>query len=126
MLRLRHPGLVPEVLVGAIEPEEVLALDVEDQHPEVGRRFLDDVGTAGQHAQEEQRERGLGGHAADARDGHVAALAAVEEVEVDIHRLAIPSGADGERAAHLVGVERFVALQTGSPPHHLTRIGQEV
>ena len=64
-------------------------------------------GRADQEPEEEQRKRGLGGDAGDPRDRHVSTLAAVEEVEVDEHRLAVATDADREWAAHLIDVERL-------------------
>ena len=74
---------------------------------------------AGQHAEEEQRERGLRRDAADAADRHVAALAPVEEVEVDVHRRAVAAEPDRQRPLHLVGVQRLRAFVAGgaiAPP----------
>ena len=106
------PRLLVEVAVARVQPEEVLALDVEHEDPQVGRALADDarVLARGEHAQEEQRERGLGGHAADAAHGHVAALAPVEEIDVHVHRFAIPPEPDGQRPPHLVDIERLAAL----------------
>ena len=72
--------------IGLVQPQQVLALDVEHQHAQVRRALTDDRRRGRQHPQEEQRERRLRGDAGDACDRHVAALAAVEEVEIDVHR----------------------------------------
>ena len=112
-----------EVAVGLVEPEQVLALDVEDQHPQVLAGIADDVASAGEHAQEEQGERGLGGDPADPGDRHVAALAAVEEVEVDEERCPVASQPHRERPVHFVGVQRLVAGLAGGAVHHAARIG---
>ena len=81
--------------VGPIEPEQVLTLDVEHEDTEVGGARAHHVRHRGQHAQEEQRERGLGGHPRDPADGHVAALATIEEVEVDVDGGAVTAEPDG-------------------------------
>ena len=87
--------LLVEEAVRLVEPQQVLALHVEDQHAQVRGALAHARRAArGQHPQEEQRERGLGGDAADAADRHVAALAAVEEVEVEVHGLAVAADAD--------------------------------
>ena len=104
-----------EVAIGFVEPEQVLALDVEDEDPEILARIADDVASAGEHAQKEQRKRCLGGDPGDSRDRHVTALAAVEEVEVDEERLAVPAESDRKRPSHLVDVQRLVPRVTLRP-----------
>ena len=103
-------GLLVEQPVGLVEPQQVLALDVEDQHAQVRGALAQDLRMRREHAQEEQRERGLRGDAADAADRHVPALASVEEVEVDVHRELVATDPHGQRPAHLVDVERLVAF----------------
>ena len=117
--------VVVEQAVRRVEPEQVLALHVEDQHAQVGGALTDQrrVLARREHAQEEQRERRLRGHAADAADGHVPALAPVEEVEVHVHGDAVAPQADGQRAAHLVHVERLRALLAGGALHDLAGVG---
>ena len=72
--------------VGLVEPQQVLALHVEHQHAQVLAASPTSVACsrAVSIRRKNERERGLGGDAADAADRHVAALAAVEEVEVDV------------------------------------------
>ena len=79
------------------------------------------VAAGAEHAGVEQRveqERGvarLGGDAGDARDVDVGALGAVDEVEVEDHRLAV-AGEPGRQPALDVGeVERLVALGVDRP-----------
>ena len=87
--------------VGAVEVQQVLALDVEDQHPHPPAHLL----VLEHEPHQRQRGAGLGRDAADARDGDVAALGAVEEVEVEVDRLAVAAQADGQPARHRVLVE---------------------
>ena len=83
---------------GVVEEEQVLALDVEDERLRVGR-------LGAQHARVEQAVEqeggvaGLGGDAGDAGDVDVGALGAVEEVEVEVDRLAVAGQAAREAAA---------------------------
>ena len=76
-----------------------------------------------QHPQEEQRERGLRGDPADAADRHVAALAPVEEVEVDVDRQLVAADPDRERPPHLVDVERLRALVADRALDRLAGVG---
>ena len=80
---------------------------------------------SGEHAEEEQRERRLGRDAADAADRHVAALASVEEVEVDGDGLPVAADPDRERPAHLVEVEGLRALVAGRALHDLAGVGRD-
>ena len=57
-------------------------------------------------------------------DRDVAALGAVEEVEVDVDRLAVAPQPDGQRALHRVLVEREPALLAPRPPHRQPRVGR--
>jgi hypothetical protein len=87
--------------------------------------FADDAGVLarGQHAQEEQRERRLRRDARDAADRHVTALAAVEEVEVDVHGELVAPDAHRERTPHLVDVERLLAFLAGRALDRLAGVG---
>ena len=71
--------------------------------------------------QQEQREAGLGRHAGDAADRDVRAAGAVEEVEVDVDRRAVPAAADRHLAVHPVEVQRLSALVAGGAAHDLAR-----
>ena len=118
-------GLLVEQPVGLVEPQQILALDVEDQHAQVGGALAQDLRMRREHAQEEQRERGLGGDTADAADRHVAALASVEEVEVDVHRELVAADPHGQRPAHLVDVERLVAFVALGALDRFARVGRD-
>ncbi len=102
-----------------IEKEEILALDVEDQCLGVHRR-------RSQHSAREERveqERGvcrLGGDTGDAGDVDVRAAAAVEELEVDVERLARPRDPDRQPFGHPVEEQSLVAFVTGGAPDLLT------
>ena len=113
--------VVGQALVGFVEEQHVLALDVED---DAARGGLVGEGHAVLHllvtlfralevehgVQEEEGERRLGGHAADAADADVCALGAVEELEVDIEGLLVTHDADGHALLHDVEAERLVQV----------------
>ena len=112
-----------EVAVGLVQPEQVLALDVEHQHPQVAPGIPDDVGASGQHPQPEQGEGRLGGDTADAADRHVAALAPVEEVEIDEHRETVAAQPHRQRPLHLIGVQGLATLLPRRPGDIAAGIG---
>ena len=97
-------GLLIEILVVLVEPKEVFPLDVENQHPQVGGAFANNLWIGGKHSQEEQGEACLGGHSADPGNRHVSALASIEEIEIDKHLFAVAAEADRQGSAHFVGV----------------------
>ena len=97
--------VVVELGVGVVEEQQVLALDVEDQGLGVGRLGAEHAGVE-QRVQQERGVARLRGHAGDAGDVDVGALGAVDEVEVEEHRLAVAAEAGGQLAGDLVEVER--------------------
>ena len=113
-------GVLPDRLVGSIEEEEVLALDVEDQR-------LGVLGLAAEHPGVKERVEqeggvgGLGGDAGDARDVDVRAASAVEELEVEIEALAVAREAGREPVLHPVEEQRLVAIGAGGAPHLVAR-----
>ncbi len=113
--------VIGQALVGLVEEQHVLPLDVED---DAARGSL----VGGRHAvlhllvallralevqhgvQEEEGERRLGGHAADAADADVRTLGAVEELEVDVEGLLVAHDADGNALLHGVEAQRLVQI----------------
>ena len=94
---------VGQLAVGLVEVEEVLPLDVEDERFSAGRA-LEHPGVVEAVEQEEGVAR-LGGHARDAGDVDVPALAAVEEGQVDVGGLAVLHEAHRQPLLHAVVVE---------------------
>ena len=107
--------------VGLVEPQQILALDVEDQHSQVRGRLADDRGEAVSTRRKNSANDVLVATPEMPRDRHVAALAPVEEVEIDVHgqrrrgrgrpAAAAPSGRRRARG----GVPRRSARSTVSP-----------
>jgi hypothetical protein len=106
----------------SIEPEQILTLHVEHQDPHVGCTLSEQLRSRREETEEEERERGLRRHPGDPGDRHVAALASVEEVEIDEHRLAVAADPDGQRASHLVDVQGPVPLVAVGPLDDFTRV----
>ena len=77
-----------------------------------------------EQVQQRQKRGGLGRDPGDTRDVHVAALATIDEVEVDIDRLFPSVEADGQRVFHLVHEERSGSLVTLDPADLLSRLGR--
>ena len=88
------------------------------------RALTHDVGGCGQHPEEEQREGRLRRDARDAGDRHVTALAAVEEVQIDVDGGPVAAEADRERTLHLIGVQRAAPFLTGRALHRLAGVGR--
>jgi hypothetical protein len=107
---------VVEPDVGPIQPEQVLALDVEDERLRVDglrpehARFEEGV-------EQERRVARLRGDARDPADVDVRAPGAVEEVEVEVERLVVPREAGREAPLHAVEEQRLGPLDPGRPPH---------
>ena len=76
--------------------------------------------------QQEQGVAGLGCDAGDAADRDVRAAGAVQEVEVDVDRRAVPAQTDGELAVHLVEVQRVLAVVAGGAADRLAGAGRHV
>ncbi len=106
--------VVVEPGVRRVQEQQVLALDREDQRLGVGGPAAEHAG-AEQRVQQEQREAGLRRHPGDAADRHVRAAGAVEEVEVDVHRQAVPAEPDRHLALHPVEAQRPVPLLVHRP-----------
>ena len=114
-----EPGIgggtvVVELGVGVVEEQEVLAFHVEHQRLGVGGLRPEYAGVE-EGVEQEGGVAGLGGHAADAADVDVGALGAVEEVEVDVDRLAVAAAPGHQLALHVVVVQRRIPLRAHRP-----------
>ena len=86
--------VVVEPDVGLVEEQQVLALDARRSAPWRSPLRLPSTPEREQRVQQEQREAGLGGHPGDAGDRDVRAAGAVEELQVDVDRLAVAAEPD--------------------------------
>jgi hypothetical protein len=105
--------------VRAVEVQQVLALHVEHQHPHAAAHLL----VLQHEAHQRQGGAGLGGDAADARDRDVAALRAVEEVEVEVDRLAVAADPHRQPPGHRVLVEGHRPLHPPRAAHGPAGVG---
>jgi hypothetical protein len=113
-LRACADRAVVEPVVRRVQEQQVLALDREHQRLGVGGPAAEHAGPE-QRVQQEQREAGLRRHPGDAGDRHVRTAGAVEEVEVDVHRQAVPAEPDRHLAVHPVEAQRPVPLLVHRP-----------
>ena len=94
-----------EADVGVVEEQQVLPLDVEHQRLGIGRLGTEHAGTE-QRVEQERGVARLRGHATDAADVDVGALGAVDEVDIEVHRLAVAAEPGGQAPGDLVVVQR--------------------
>ena len=106
------PQVVVEASVRLVEEQQVFALDREHERLRVDCPSAE-LPRGEQRVQEEQSEACLGGDPGNAGDRNVGTPGAIEEVEVDVDRLAVAAQPDRDLARHLVEVERAVAVTAG-------------
>ena len=104
------------LVVGAVDVEEILPFDVEDERVRVGPVRPQEAAPLRrleEHVEEKEGIRGLRGDAGDSGDRHVASLLSIDEREVREHAVPRLIHADRQRPLHLIDEERRVALGAG-------------